>query len=168
VRGGKVSNNLYELLLFSQVTCYAKPIPSSLMFFLCFSDPSFSFSATFTVNKYTLNLTWRDLGRPPWLALVVARHLIDVGENGGRLTCWGRLEGSRDAHGEDAGALALLHPADRGPPSSSSAAAAATMARSLDASPAARMCQFDIHCTTSQVSSPDSKPLGNLEPGGIA
>ena len=75
MRGGKVSNNLYELLLFSQVTCYAKLIPSSLMFFLCFSDPSFSFSATFTVNKYTLNLTWRDLGRPPWLALVVAPPL---------------------------------------------------------------------------------------------
>ena len=75
MRGGRVSNNLYELLLFSQVTCYAKPIPSSLMFFLCFSDPYFSFSATFTVNKYTLNLTWRELGRPPWLALVVAPPL---------------------------------------------------------------------------------------------
>ena len=45
------------------------------MFFLCFSDPSFSFSTTFTVNKYTLNLTWRDLGRPPWLALLVAPPL---------------------------------------------------------------------------------------------
>ena len=48
------------------------------MFFLCFSDPSFSFSATFTVNKYTLNLTWRDLGRPPWLALVVAPPLVEL------------------------------------------------------------------------------------------
>ena len=54
------------------------------MFFLCFSDPSFSFSATFTVNKYTLNLTWRDLGRPPWLALVVAPPLLE-GERRGEM-----------------------------------------------------------------------------------
>ena len=70
-----VSNNLFELLLLSQVIYSAEANFLFSMFFLCFSDPSFSFSATFTVNKYTLNLTWRDLGRPPWLALVVAPPL---------------------------------------------------------------------------------------------
>ena len=69
------------------------------MFFLCFSDPSFSFSATFTVNKYTLNLTWRDLGRPPWLALVVAPPLLS--------------SVTHNVHGLiDRGSVLITHPLD--------------------------------------------------------